>query len=241
MGAITAIRKSDRDQSGSGWEELVLLEILTARLQQKSTVTRETNMETGTIAGGLRQGWSVEEDQKRVWKDLSAPCVGADDNVEGSSCLVSQPVLECTVTRRTLVLSPRNEDRKCPRGYSMEQLSHVDETETIPHLDGLRLFTESSVVSPPISSDAAGRERETVLKLYGKWQKDHWRGLSPPEVQLFGIFSHLAETNLHAATHRCLSIRKHTFTSLQYRVIKWRASSGPGRTSLPSYIVFIIF
>lgn len=157
MGAISAVTKSDRDQSRSGWEELVF--VGNSSRQQKSTVTRETNLEMGTIAGGLRQGWSVEEDQKRVWKDLSAPHVGADDSVEGSSCLVSQPVLECTVTRRPLVLSPRNGDRKGPRGYSMEQLSHVDETETIPHLDGLRLFTESSVVSPPISSDAAGRER----------------------------------------------------------------------------------
>lgn len=54
----------------------------------------------------------------------------------------------------------RNEGRKHPRGYSLESLSHVNETETIPHLDGLRLFTLSSTVTPPISSNMAERDRE---------------------------------------------------------------------------------
>lgn len=241
MAAISAITKSDRDQSRSGWEELVSLEIRTARVQQKSMVTRETNLETGTIAGGLRQGWSVEEDQKRVWKDLSAPHVGADDSAEGSSCLVSQPVLECTVTRRTPVLSPRNGDRKRPRGYSMEQLSHVDETETIPHLDGLRLFTESSVVSSPISSDAAERGREKQpLNFMGNDKRTTEEASVLQRCSSLGCFlTSLRQTCTQP--HMAVSPSKHTFTSLQYRVIKWRASSGTGRTSLPSYIVFIIF
>lgn len=239
MGAISAIVKSDTDRSRSGWEELVLLEIRTVRLQQKSTVTRETNLDTGTIAGGLRQGWSVEEAQKRVWKDLSEPHVGAGDSVEGSSCLISQPVLKCTVMRRTLVLSPKNEDRKHPRGYSMEQLSHVDETETIPHLDGLRLFTKSSAVIPPINSEAAGGEREkqsfNVLRNDTRTTEE---AFVLQRCSCLGCF--LTSLRQTCAHHR-LSIRKHTFTSVQYRVIKRRASSGPGRTSLPSYIVFIIF
>lgn len=50
-------------QSRSGWEEPVLMEIIAVKMaqsksrrQQISAVTRETNMETGTSAGGLRQG-----------------------------------------------------------------------------------------------------------------------------------------------------------------------------------------
>lgn len=91
---------------------------------------------------------------------VSTSC-GPDSGAEGSSCLVSvcprmhrQEKDACAVTR--------NEGRKRPRGYSLESLSHVNETETIPHLDGLRLFTESSTVTPPISSNTAEREAESV-------------------------------------------------------------------------------
>ena len=108
----------------------------------------------------IASGMSVEQDQKRDWKGLSTPRVGADNRAERSSCLISQSVLECTVRRRTLVLSSRTRAESVWGGYSLDSPSRVNETETIPHLDGLRLFTESSTVTLPISSNTTERERE---------------------------------------------------------------------------------
>lgn len=129
-----------------------------SRRQQISAVTRETNMEMGRFAGRLRQGWSVEKDQ-RAWKGLSAPRVGADNRAEGSSCLISQSVLECTVRRRTLVLSPRRRTESPPRGYNLQSLSRRNETEAISHLDGLMDYLQK--VPQLIFQSAATQQRET--------------------------------------------------------------------------------